>query len=342
MAAVAATIAAAGWVALPLLDIQADPQELASGLPALAAAHTVEQVLGSSGEIGIVLRGPDVLSPVALTWARDADQVVGAQFGDQVRPIIGAPGLFAFLGPNPTPAQITAAMNLVPPYLTSAVVRPDRQAGVQTFGLRLQDLGAQTALLHRVAAALPTGPPGYTAAIVGLPVAAGETYQALSSDRYLVNLVGIVVAGLVLAAVLRRRSVALVAVAAAATATGWGFALLWVLGLSLSPLTIGLGALVTVTGCEFVVLLAEGQRQSWPWLRRSVVYACLTSTAGYLFLAASDLNLVREFGLVLGGATVLSYLAAWLLVSCTLTRRPLSDSACSGAPNSVELPKVQM
>lgn len=313
---VAVAVGALGWAMLPRLDVRADPQELASGLPALTDARTVEQVLGSSGEVGIVLRGPDVLTPAALTWGRTAQQDVVARFGDQLRPVLGVPELFAFLGPNPTPSQVDAALKLVPPYLSSSVVRPDRQAGVEVFGLRLQDIGTQTALLDAVAAALPPAPAGYTASLVGLPVAAGDAYRALLADRYLVNLAGIALAGIALAAGLRRRSDALRAVLAAAVATGWGFALLWSLGLELSPLTIGLGALVAVTGCEFVVLLAHARVQRLGWLQRSVGFACVTSAAGYLALGISSLELVREFGVVLGASVVLSYSAARLVVWC--------------------------
>ncbi|MDX6361699.1 MAG: uncharacterized protein QOC85_702, partial [Streptomyces sp.] len=311
---IALSVACAGWAGLSRLDVQADPQELASGLPALQDAQTVEQVLGSSGEIGIVLRGPDVLAPAALAWARQAQDTVIRGFGDQVRPVLGAPDLFAFLGPDPTPDQVTSALSLVPPYVSSAVVRPDRKAGVQVFGLRLQDLGSQADVLDRVQATLPPPPAGYSADVVGLPVAAGHGYRALLQDRYLVNLAGIVLAGIVLAVGLLRRFDALRAVVAAALAAGWGFALLWVLDLALSPLTVGLGALVAVTGCEFVVLLAQGRRLRHAWLQRSVAFACLTSAAGYLALAISDLRLVREFGLVLGAAVVLSYAAARLVV----------------------------
>ena len=71
------------------------------------------------------------------------------------------------------------------------------------------------------------------------------------------NLAGIVAAGLVLAVFLRRRWDAGRAVLAALLATGWGLGAVWILDLRLTPLTIGLGSLVGVTGCEFVVLLTR-------------------------------------------------------------------------------------
>jgi predicted RND superfamily exporter protein len=192
-------------------------------------------------------------------------------------------------------------------------VRPDHRVAVLVYGVRLQDLGAQQRMLAGVRADLPPPPPGYRTDVVGLPVAAARGYQLLLDDRYLANLAGIVAAGLVLAVGLRRRGDAVRAVLAAAAATGWGLAALWLLGVALSPLTVALGSLVTVTGCEFVVLLTEARRRDHRWLHRGVVYACVTSVLGYLVLVASKLWLVREFGLVLAGAVLLSYLAARLV-----------------------------
>ena len=310
---VTAAVAVLGWAVLPRLSVQANPVDLANGLPALADARTVEAVLGASGEIGIELAGPDVVSPAALAWARAARATLADRYGDQLRPVVSAPGLLAFLGPEPTREQVSAALELLPPYLSSSVVRPDHRAAVLVYGVRLQDLGAQQRMLADVRAGLPPPPPGYRTDVVGLPVAAARGYQLLLDDRYLANLAGIVAAGLVLAVGLRRRGDAVRAVLAAAAATGWGLAALWLLGVALSPLTVALGSLVTVTGCEFVVLLTEARRRDHRWLHRGVVYACVTSVLGYLVLVASKLWLVREFGLVLAGAVLLSYLAARLV-----------------------------
>jgi predicted RND superfamily exporter protein len=176
---------------------------------------------------------------------------------------------------------------------------------------------------------LPPRPPGITADVVGLPVAAARGYELVSKDRYLPNLLGILGAALVLLVGLRRRADALRAVVAASLATGWGLAAAWLIGLSLTPLTVGLGSLTVATACEFTVLLGHAGTRSR--LRRTVGVAALSAAMGYLSLAMSHLGVIREFGLLLAGVVALSLLAAQL-VQVLLPPATAPAAAVSEAP----------
>lgn len=156
--AVLATISAGGWLVLPRVGIQADPLELASGLDALKVAQNTERVLGSSGDISIVLRGPDVMAPAATLWSREADVAEIQAHGDVLRPIVTLPEVFRFLGDNPTQQQIDAATQIVPQYLSGAVLSDDRKQSLLLYGLTLRNLGPQPLLLRQIREALPPAP----------------------------------------------------------------------------------------------------------------------------------------------------------------------------------------
>jgi predicted RND superfamily exporter protein len=301
-------VAAAGWAMLPALDVRANPEDVARGLPELQDAQYAEQVLGSSGEVSVVLHGTDVRSPQALQWMAHAEDEIIARHGDLLRPVLTVPDLLKFLGGAPSPQQISAGLQLLPPYLTNAVFSQDGQQATLTFGLKFGDLGRQSALLGDVGRVVPPPPDGSRFDVVGLPVAVARAYDLVSADRMPANIAGIVAAGAVLLIWLRRRSDALRAMLAAAMATGWMLAGLWLAGIPLNPLTVALGSLATVTACEFTVLLAGGRRR--PEVRRMVAWACLTSVLGYLALLPSKIGLLREFGITLGITVLFSYLAA--------------------------------
>lgn len=314
-AAVAAMVAlaAAGWVGLGQMEVESRPDRLASGLSAIDDVRHAESVLGSSGEISIVLRGADVLSAEALTWSRSAEDRLVARLGDRLRPILTPTRLLGFLGDEPTPEQVSAGVGLLPSYLTEAVVRADRRQSAMVFGLRLQSLDEQARLLDAVRAELPPVPEGMQADVVGLPVLAAEGYQAVSQGRYVSNVLGLGLVFMILAVMLSGRD-AWRAVLAAGLATGWGLAVAWLLSVPLTPLTAALGSLTAATGSEFAVVLSSAHLLSAAALRRTVAVAGLSSAVGYLVLALSDIAMIQQFGLLLALSIALAYLAAYLVV----------------------------
>ncbi|HEV8624095.1 MAG TPA: hypothetical protein VG034_06525, partial [Acidimicrobiia bacterium] len=165
-------LAVAGWALVPGLPIEASPDRLAAGLPALGQARAAEAVLGASGEVAVRVRAGEVLTPELLRWFRQAEEQLVLRFGDRLRPVVSPGRLLGWLGDTPTPDQIDAGLRLLPRYLTGAAVRSDRKEAVASFGLRLGDLGDQAALLRDVQAALPPPPAGARVDVTGLPVVA--------------------------------------------------------------------------------------------------------------------------------------------------------------------------
>jgi uncharacterized protein len=315
---VAVLIATGGWIALPRLPVEADPETLAQGLPALTQAQHVEDVLGAAGEVSVVLRGPDVLTPAALAWDRSVDDLVDRAYADRLHPITTASSLLAFLGPNPTADQITSGAGLVPPYLASAVIRPDHQVSQQILGIQLQDVAAQRTLLDALRTDLPPPPPGYSADVAGLPVAVSHGYEGISQGRLLINLVAVAAAALVLVLGLRERADAGRAVLTMLLGTGWTMAVTWLISGQLNPLTVAIGALSAATATEFSVVLADAYRRRRPWLLRSAALAASAAVLGYCTLVLSDLAVLRQFGLLLAIGVALSFAAAALVVGVIL------------------------
>jgi predicted RND superfamily exporter protein len=316
LAAVAA-VGAAGWGLLPGLPLQTNFQDLTAGLPTMGEVNHVTDAIGSSSQVEIALSGDDVLTPKAMDWMRQAQQRIVSAHGDELHPVLTPPGLMRFLwagGNKPTGEQIASAERLLPSYLTHAVIRDDGKLAISSFGLESQDLSKVQALLASVRSELPDAPAGYHMRISGLPVVAVAGYHLISGERYLANLAGVVAAGVILLAGLRRRRDALRAVLAAVLATGLELFVLFATGTALNPLTVALGSLTAAVGCEFTVLMTESARRRDMRLRRAVEMAMLTSGLGYGVLAVSDLAVMRQFGILLAGSVVLSYLMARLVV----------------------------
>jgi predicted RND superfamily exporter protein len=329
----ALVIAALGWGLLPKIPLQTDIEQFAAGLPALDDAKHVEDVIGSSGELDVVLTGVNVTSPAALAWMNKAETVIITQFGDRAHRVISMPLLLSYLGDNPTRGQIDSAMRFMPLYLTSAVLYLDRGMSVMLYGVKIDDLAGIQQLRDGLLEQLPPTPPQYHVQLAGLPIVAARGQQLVSEDRLAANLLGMLAAGLVLAIGLRRRWDALRAVLAAALATGVGLFLLWLTGTPLSPITVALGSLTAAVGCEFTVLLSEATRRRNPALRRAVLLVTATSVVGYVVLVISGIAVVREFGMLLAGAVLLALLSSLCVVR--LTAGPMLEQ---DAPGGLDLP----
>ncbi|WP_338596970.1 RND transporter [Saccharopolyspora sp. SCSIO 74807] len=313
-------VAGVGWTALPSMPLEANIEHFAAGLPAYQDARQVEQDVGSSGEVDVVLRGPDVTSPEAMEWMQRTQALIVTEHGDSMQPVLSLPALLSFLGQGASGEQIASGMRMLPPYLAGAVARDDHRGAVMIYGVRMDDLGELKALRDDVQRLLPPPPSGYQAELTGLPVVAVRGQELVSEGRVVGNVLGILGAGAVLALGLRRRSDALRAVVAGAMATGIGFFGLWALDIALSPITVALGSLTAAVGCEFTVLLADSVRTGNRGLRRSIALATSTSAVGYAVLAFSDLAAIREFGLLLAAAVLISLGSAACVVWLTTGR----------------------
>ncbi len=320
-------LAAIGWAGLPTQTVNSNVYSVASGLPSLSAATHAESVLGSSGELDVVLTGANVASVNGFDWMRQAQDGIVTQHGDQMRAMISPASMLSFLGDNPTQQQIDAGVRLLPPYLSGAVFRDDMKVAVLSFGVHMEDIGALRRLRDAVLSELPKPPAGYQVQLSGMPIVAIRGTELVSAERVWANVSGIAGAGIVLLVGLRRRGDAARAIAAAAIATGLGLLVIRVAGISLSPATAALGSLTAAIGCEFTVLLASARRTGALALRRSVLLASATSAAGYGVLVISRLALVRDFGVLLACSVGLALAAAACVVWSTMDIRHVRTGA---------------
>jgi predicted RND superfamily exporter protein len=117
---------------------------------------------------------------------------------------------------------------------------------------------------------------------------------------------------LVLLAIRRKLELAAVPLIPIAFATGWSALILFVIGIPLNPMSATLGALVIAISTEFSVLLSaryreerergKGPAEAIDYAYRSTGAAVLasgaTAIAGFAALIASNIQMLRQFGVV--------------------------------------------
>jgi hydrophobe/amphiphile efflux-3 (HAE3) family protein len=323
--AIALAVAVAGWLADTQTDVVSDVRELVPrDLQALEDVNELQRATGVSGEIDVTVRAEDLTEPSVIRWMTTFQQEVLGAHGyrpnstcaqrrnaPELCPALSLPDLFRSVAP--TKEGIRALLDAVPPYFSQAVISPDRKTATLAFGIRLMPLDRQQRVIDDVERRLDP-PRGVEASVAGLPVLAAEANGALSSTgrRMLTLLAGLAGVFLVLLAVRRRVRLAAVPLIPIALATGWSALVLYVLQIPLNPMSATMAALVIAISTEFSVLLSSRYRleragglaprgaieRTYASTGAAVLASGTTAIAGFAALIASDIRMLRDFGVV--------------------------------------------
>jgi uncharacterized protein len=325
----AAAIAVVGWGVGTQVETVANVESLApQGLTAIEDLNEVQDTTGVTGQLEVSVAAPDLTAPATIEWmAGFKKRVLEANgFGGEDPSCLRAeicpgPALSDFLvrgGERPSRERIDATLAALSPYALRQVAPIDPGTGavghmaLMTFGIRAQSLAEQRRLLDRVREEIGDPPPGVEVELAGLPVVAAESASELSSSRYWQTLAGIGLVALVLLGVYRSLRRALLPLVPTVLATGWASLILWATRIPLNPMSAALGALTIAIATEFAVILvgrfheerSEGAgteqalRLAYSRTGAAVLASGATAVAGFAVLIASDVAMLRDFGVV--------------------------------------------
>jgi len=325
----------AGWVAGTQVTTVSDIRSLApQSLSAVQDLTELQDATGVSGQLDVRVEAPDLADPATIEWmAAFKDRVLrsGGFAGESpsclTAEVCPGPALSDFLVRGEaelTEERLRSTLAALSPYALRQVAPIDPETGevgnvaLLSFGIRAQSLEDQRALVDRVRAEIgesgePGGPPeGVEVQVAGLPAIAAEAASDLSASRYWLTLAALIAVGLVLLAAYRSAARALVPLVPTALATGWASLVLWLTGIPLNPMSAALGALTIAIATEFAVILSgrfheefgddrdaeEALRRAYSRTGAAVLASAATAIAGFAVLIVSDIQMLRDFGLV--------------------------------------------
>jgi predicted RND superfamily exporter protein len=328
-------LAVVGWGVGTQIETQSDIRALApQSIDAVRELNRLQDATGVSGELDVKVTAPDLTDPATLEWMAGFKRRVlhdngfaGAHPSCLDAEVCPGPALSDFVVGGGGPlrrAQVRAALAELPPYDLRQVAPVDPRTGLPghtallSFGIRAQSLEDQQDLIDRVRGEIgvpgePGGPPpGVDVQLAGLPVVAAAAASDLSSSRYWLTLAGLLGVALVLLVAYRSVSRVVVPLAPVVLAGGWSALVLWASRIPLNPMSAALGALTIAIATEFSVILsarfheerdagrglAEALQAAYARTGAAVLASGLTATAGFAVLIASDISMLRDFGLV--------------------------------------------
>lgn len=331
--AVALALAVVGWLAGTQVETVSDIRSLApQSLTAVRELTELQDATGVSGDLEVSIDAPDLTDPAVIRWMAGFKQraLAAGGFdeasGCRAAEICPGPALSDFVGGGKgmSRAQIRSTLSALPPYALEQVAPLDRRTGrvghtaLLAFGIREQSLEDQERLIDRIRAQVGEpgtkgGPPsGVRVRFAGLPLIAAQSAGELSRSRYRLTLVGLAAVALALLLVLRSARRALAPLVPTALATGWAALVLWITGIPLNPMSAALGALTIAIATEFSVILsgrfaeerwrgatvADALAGAYARTGAAVLVSGVTAIAGFAVLIASQVAMLRDFGVV--------------------------------------------
>jgi predicted RND superfamily exporter protein len=328
---IAAVVALLGVAASFVHEVESDVRELVpQDLQALRDANELERETGVSGELDVAISAPDLTDPQVIAWMTRFQDKVLADHGyneqsrtcaapkdpPEVCPVVSLADLFR----SGTPASsqtVSAMLDVVPRYFSQGAISADRKTANLRFGIRLASLDRQQDVIDDIKKTIDDPklerPDGVNAEVAGLPVLASEANAKLASPWWrLGTLLGslLLVFGVLWLLWGRNAGAAAVPLIPVALAAGWSGAILFLLRIPLNPMSVTLGALVVAIATEFSVLISSRYREeratgtppavaierAYVSTGSAVVASGVTAIAGFAVLVASDIAMLRQFG----------------------------------------------
>jgi hypothetical protein len=326
---VAVALAVVGWAAGTQVETVSDIRSLApQNIEAVEGLNELQETTGVSGELDVSIHAPDFTDPATIEWMAgfkkrvlEENGFTGENPSCLQAEICPGPALSDFLvrgDEKPTKQRIESTLAALSPYALRQVAPVDPKTGrvgqeaLISFGIRAQSLDDQQRLIERVRGEIGEPPEGVEVELAGLPVIVAQSASDLSSSRYWLTLAGLGLVAAALLLVYRSWRRALIPLLPTVLATGWASLLLWIIGIPLNPMSAALGALTIAIATEFGVLLVgrfheergagvgveEALRRAYSRTGAAVLASGITAIAGFAVLIASDIQMLRDFGLV--------------------------------------------
>jgi hydrophobe/amphiphile efflux-3 (HAE3) family protein len=277
----------------------------------LRDVRELRQIVGSGGDIALMIEADDVTSPEVLSWLKAYEDEELALHSELIS--VDSPATLvteATGGVIPPKEQIEAILAATPPLYLDRVLSADRTTASASFTIKDISFDEIHALLQTMTAEAEP-PPGVEVSSVGSLALGASTIDAVVGRRLTMNLICLGAVFIVLLVVYRRLSRAVFTIIPVGAVIAWSSLDMYLIGIPLNPLTAVLGVIIIGICTEFMVLLMgrydeereqglspkEAMAKAISKIGRAIVITAVTTLGGFGVLIASNFVMIRDFGI---------------------------------------------
>ena len=290
--------------------------------------------IGTSDELDILVRGPNVTTTAVLTWMERFTAAEVKKYPDVFRNAANLPSLVSSLTKVPTDAaSFKTLLPVVPPDIKFSFLSPNHQNAGMVYEITPVSLDRLNVVINQMDAAFAghgplAPPPGVTATPTGIAAVGVTLLNDVHSTRNVVTYLSLAIVALLLLLLFRSFVKMILLVTPVVIAIGLSSLIVYLLGVSLSPMTALTGPLVAAVGAEFAILMmgryleeralgsspSESVRRGTARIGRAYLASGLTLIGGFAVLAASPFPLLSDFGIIVTVNTIVVLACALILI----------------------------
>jgi hypothetical protein len=307
-----------GLIADPHIQTETDETKFISpNVAVMEDLRTLRELAGGISTANVLVEAEDVTDPQILAWMLEAEQRIRSE---PLGSVVGISSVADLVlqsngGVMPQSSQeVKQILAQVPENIKRNLVSDDYTAANLIVSIGEMDIDQTRELNEQLTNDIANHPDGVSVTLTGMSVVGIELFEALTSGRVKMTLIGVAFIFFGLLVLFRLNLFRAVGAALPiCLIIGWSSGVMYLSGIKYTPLTATLGALILGIGTEFTILLmmryyeergkGEGPSQAMTTamtkIGRAVIASGLTVIGGFAaLLIARDFPILRDFGIV--------------------------------------------
>jgi hydrophobe/amphiphile efflux-3 (HAE3) family protein len=307
-----------GLVADSHIETETDEAKfISSDVAVIKDLRTLEELAGGISTANVLVEAPDVTDPQVLNWMLEAEQRIRSEHSEIVTGTSSVADLVlqSTGGVMPqTSQEVKQILAQVPENIKRNLANDDYTAANLIVNIGEMDIDQMRELNEQLTNDIANHPEGVSVTLTGMSVIGTELFEALTSGRIEMTLIGVAFIFFGLLVLFRLNLFRAVAAALPiCLIIGWSSGVMYLSGIKYTPLTATLGALILGIGTEFTILLmmryyeerekgegpSEAMTTAMTKIGRAVIASGLTVIGCFAaLLIAQDFPILRDFGIV--------------------------------------------
>lgn len=279
---------------------------------ALADIRELRELIGSTEQIAIIIEDTAVLDYENLVIIKNIENLLNTEYQEQIIETSSLLNIFSMMGINDFNLINNTTLESVPVDQRKLFINETQTKTVINVSMRDMDDQAFGLFLDDLREDIQDMTTETNITITGQSVIDSEMMDALTTGRYEITIIGLVLIFLSLLVIYKSFYRAILPIIPIILIIGWSGGVMAMFNISYTPLTATLGALIMGIGTEFTILITErfeeeklktenrqeAIKNALSKMANPILVSALTTMGGFSALIFSDFVILSNFGIM--------------------------------------------